>query len=167
MFSALPPYNLNEMNSYNLFNDFIMLFVICCYIYIIKHHPCRGCKCYTRARRSAPLSYYVHIISYIHTYIHTYTRTHRTHVSDRNRIRYRNTYIHIHIRTHTLTCTSQWQQPDPRTIRQDSQNVYTKLSSTTPSQTPTRTRNTEPFHTKHKNIGGVGKRFSFRFSKSR
>jgi hypothetical protein len=101
MFSALPPYNLNEMNSYNLFNDFIMLFVICCYIYIIKHHPCRGCKCYTRAIRVAPLRYRITYISYhiIHTYIHTHvhtghtyrivtvsgivTRTHTHHVSTR------------------------------------------------------------------------------------
>jgi len=78
MFSALPPYNLNEMNSYNLFNDFIMLFVICCYIYIIKHHPCRGCKCYTQmlyaraSLRSVIVLRTYHIIHiYIHTYIHT------------------------------------------------------------------------------------------------
>ena len=185
MFSALPPYNLNEMNSYNLFNDFISI----CYLfvtYILSNTTRVGVVnairvCYTQERRSAPLSYYVHIISYrityisyhivhnnvhtsyihtytyrntititytytytytyiyihtyihtyihihihihIHTYIHTYTRTHRTHVSDRNRIGYRNTYTHImcqHVScTHTAVAIgrTKYSEPEPGIVR--------------------------------------------------
>ena len=150
MFSALPPYNLNEMNSYNLFNDFIMLFVICCYIYIIKHHPCRGCKCYTRARRSAPLSYYVHIISYIHTYIHTHVHTGHAYriVTVSGIVTHTFIYIYVHARSHApASGSSQIPGPYDRIPRTCTQNSVAPHQARPQHVHETRNRSTQNIKT--------------------